>query len=141
MQSGYRTNCVKCVIDILFCKAKVPAVPFEHGLVFEDQRHGQVRSPASVSYLAEKSMGSAAAGAHGCYQDVCIDNNLIGGYRHYILPRLGSFSTSGTQKRKRAPPPGALVASMPPPWASRMARVMANPMPEPLRPPVPRLPR
>ena len=55
--------------------------------------------------------------------------------------RLGSLSISGTQKRKRAPPPGTLEASMPPPWTIRMARMMARPMPDPLRWPVRCFPR
>ncbi len=46
----------------------------------------------------------------------------------------GSFSTSGTQKRKLVPCPGTLEASMPPPCAARMARVIARPIPEPLPP-------
>ncbi len=55
--------------------------------------------------------------------------------------RLGSFSISGTQKRKRAPPPGTFEASMPPPCTVRIARVMARPMPDPLRWPRLRRPR
>jgi hypothetical protein len=56
-----------------------------------------------------------------------------------LLP--GSFSTSGTQNRKQVPCPGRLAASIPPPCAMRMARVIASPIPDPFPVIAPRLPR
>jgi len=53
----------------------------------------------------------------------------------------GSFSTSGTQKRKLVPCPGTLHTSIDPPCAATMARVMARPMPVPLPMAAPFLPR
>ena len=53
----------------------------------------------------------------------------------------GSFSTNGTQKRKLVPFPEVLLTSIAPPWAARIARTIANPMPVPLPLRAPRFPR
>lgn len=49
---------------------------------------------------------------------------------HSPLP--GSLSTNGTQNRNVAPCPGTLSAVIPPSCAARIARAIANPIPDPL---------
>ena len=78
--------------------------------------------------------------ARSCATGAASRSEVPAGGKIAAYCRLGSFSISGTQKRNRAPLPGTLEASMPPPWALSMARVIASPIPDPLRSLAPRLP-
>ena len=88
--------------------------------------NGRRKAPSS----AGKSSATGARSRSRHFRRARMSSRLICKCR---ACRLGSFSTSGTQNRKRAPLPATLEASMPPPCAVRMARVIARPMPDPLR--------
>src|ERR1700677_1885517 len=72
------------------------------------------------------------------------DNAIQPGPIQILSPILawlltGSFATSGTQNPKIVPYPGTLETSKGPPCATKIARVIASPIPDPLPKSEPRL--
>jgi hypothetical protein len=141
MQPRLRTYGVDHIVDFRFREAELCAITLEYSFVLQHHCNRDIGPPTVVSQKTQQPERGPKLGSQCCNKNIRIDNYLIHfNYFSFVFPP-GSFSINGTQKRKVAPFPGVLAASIPPPWAERMAREIARPIPDPLRDLLPRLPR